>query len=162
MSPSGMEIGRYSVASVYFAGFSSAFFAQSSQQTVISLPPALTLIPPSLMSQSHTGHLVVFIACPFCFEFEWRRGLQQTTRPFSTKGSYQGGRDQTSRFLLISRNPPRPASRRTSEGVRTNARRKESVKWLWLEKPSSRASAVRSFAPSASRSSEARNRRHIR
>src|SRR5262249_33993739 len=66
MSPSGMEIGRYSVASVYFAGFSSAFFAQSSQQTVISLPPTLTLIPPSLMSQSHTGHfLVFFISSPF-------------------------------------------------------------------------------------------------
>src|ERR1700752_2030051 len=51
----------YSGAPSYFAGSSSAFFAQSSQQTVISLPATLTLIPPSLMSQSHTGHLLVFI-----------------------------------------------------------------------------------------------------
>src|SRR5262249_37447048 len=49
-----------------FAGFSSAFFAQSSQQTAISSLPTLTLIPPSLMSQSHTGHFFVFfISSPF-------------------------------------------------------------------------------------------------
>src|SRR5215510_1905238 len=79
-------------------------------------------------------------------------------RLFPMEGSYQGGRDQTSRFLLISRKPRLLTTRRTSEG----ARRKGSVKWLWLEKPSSRASAVRSFAPSLSRSSEARNRRRVR
>src|SRR5215510_12323202 len=83
-------------------------------------------------------------------------------RLFPIKGSYQGGRDQTSRFLLISRKPRRLTTWRTSEGARPNSRRKESVKWLWLEKPSSRASAVRSFAPSLSRSSEARNRRRVR
>src|SRR5262245_27647830 len=114
------------------------------------------------MHQSQTWHLVVFIACPVHFEFEFRLRLHQTTLLFAMKGSYQGGIDQTSRFLLISRNPRRLAPRRTSEGVRPNSRQKESVKWLWLEKPSSRASAVRSFAPSARRSSEARNRRHIR
>src|SRR5262249_45697659 len=38
--------------------------AQSSQQTVISLPATLTLIPPSLISQSHTGHFFVFIRGP--------------------------------------------------------------------------------------------------
>ena len=32
----------------YFAALSFAFWAQSSQQTVISLSPTLTLIPPSL------------------------------------------------------------------------------------------------------------------
>jgi hypothetical protein len=53
------------VASAYFAGLSSAFVAQSSQQTVISLPPTLTLIPPSLMSQSQTGHFFVFIKISF-------------------------------------------------------------------------------------------------
>jgi hypothetical protein len=39
-----------------------AFFAQSSQQTVISLLPTSTWIPPSLISQSHTGHFFVFMA----------------------------------------------------------------------------------------------------
>lgn len=70
---------RHSVSSPYFAGVSSAFFAQSSQQTVISLPPTLTLIPPSLMSQSHTGHFFVFfIKCPFslslCFAASCKSG----------------------------------------------------------------------------------------
>jgi hypothetical protein len=41
-----------------------AFLAQSSQQTVISFSPTLTLIPPSVISQSHTGHFFVFIRQP--------------------------------------------------------------------------------------------------
>src|SRR5262245_48223733 len=74
-----MDTGGYSVASSYFAGISSTFFAQSSQQTMISLPPTLTLIPPSLMSQSHTGHFFVFfIWCPFslslCFAAPCKSG----------------------------------------------------------------------------------------
>ena len=46
---------------VTFAALSIAFLAQSSQQTVISLSPTLTLIPPSVISQSHTGHFFVFM-----------------------------------------------------------------------------------------------------
>ena len=48
-------------APAYFAGSAFAFLAQSSQQTTISLPPTFTLIPSSLMSQSHTGHFLVFM-----------------------------------------------------------------------------------------------------
>src|SRR5262245_9386183 len=93
-SPAGADrvaalIVGYAVAPAYFAGFSSAFFAQSSQQTVISLPPTLTLIPPSLMSQSHTGHFVVFIRCPFSleFQFKFRRALYEWRGEFPMKGS---------------------------------------------------------------------------
>ena len=46
-------------AAAYFAALSIAFMAPSSQQTVISLPPTLTLIPPSVISQSQTGHFIV-------------------------------------------------------------------------------------------------------
>src|SRR5262245_10835207 len=52
----------YLAAPAYFAGLALAFFAQSSQQTVISVPPTFTGIPPSLISQSHTGHFFVFMA----------------------------------------------------------------------------------------------------
>src|SRR5262245_23729024 len=45
-------------ACAYLEGSAFAAFTQSSQQTVISLPPTLTLIPPSLISQSQTGHFV--------------------------------------------------------------------------------------------------------
>src|ERR1051325_2293131 len=38
-----------------------AFSTHSSQQTVISFPATVTLMPPSLIAQSHTGHLLVFI-----------------------------------------------------------------------------------------------------
>jgi hypothetical protein len=55
-------------APAYFAGLALAFFAQSSQQTVISLPPTFTWIPPSLISQSHTGHFFVFMAYLHGFE----------------------------------------------------------------------------------------------
>ena len=67
LPPLGWSV--YFPASAYFDGFSSAVLAQSSQHTVISLPPTLTLIPPSLMSQSHTGHFAVFISVPFSYGF---------------------------------------------------------------------------------------------
>ncbi len=59
----------------YFAScFAIASFAQSSQQTVISFPPTVTLTPPSVISQSHTGHLELatiyllknLLQCAFC------------------------------------------------------------------------------------------------
>src|SRR5262245_10088293 len=68
----------YLVAAANFAGSDSASFAQSSQQTVISFSPILTLIPPSLISQSHTGHLVAFINHSFqlySFEFVFRERI---------------------------------------------------------------------------------------
>jgi hypothetical protein len=58
----------YLATPAYFAGLALAFFAQSSQQTVISLPPTFTWIPLSLISQSHTGHFFVFIAYLLGFE----------------------------------------------------------------------------------------------
>jgi len=39
-----------------------ASVAHSSQQTVISVPPTVTLTPPSLISQSQTGHFDVAIS----------------------------------------------------------------------------------------------------
>src|SRR5262249_51316367 len=48
----------------YFSGSSRALSAQSSQQTVISLPPTVTFLPPSLISQSHTGHFSTFMGRP--------------------------------------------------------------------------------------------------
>src|SRR5262245_37442541 len=47
-----------------FVGLSLAFMAQSSQQTVISLPATFTLMPPPLISQSHTGHFFVVMGPP--------------------------------------------------------------------------------------------------
>jgi hypothetical protein len=55
----------YSIAPLDFAGLSPAFFAQSSQQTVTSLSPTFTLIPPSLISQVQMGHFFVVINSPF-------------------------------------------------------------------------------------------------
>jgi hypothetical protein len=49
-------------AAAYCAGFSFAFSTHSSQQTVISFPATVTLIPPSLIAQSQTGHLLVFMS----------------------------------------------------------------------------------------------------
>src|SRR5437867_1926071 len=54
----------YLAAPAYFAGLFFAFCAQSSQQTVISWPLTLTLIPPSLISQWHTGHFFAFMTLP--------------------------------------------------------------------------------------------------
>src|SRR2546426_12830373 len=54
----------YLAAPAYFAGLFFAFCAQLLQQTVISWPPTLTLIPPSLISQSHTGHFFAFMRYP--------------------------------------------------------------------------------------------------
>src|ERR1043165_3044876 len=51
---------RHAVA--YCAGSCFAFSAHSSQQTVISLPATVTLMPPSLIAQSQTGHLLVFMS----------------------------------------------------------------------------------------------------
>src|SRR5262249_80472 len=56
--------GGYLAAAPYFAGLSFAFFAQSSQQTVVSLPPTFTLIPSAWIFQSHTGHFFVFMRPP--------------------------------------------------------------------------------------------------
>jgi hypothetical protein len=53
---------HYAVAFSYLA---IASFAQSSQQTVISFPPTVTLTPPSLISQSHTGHFSAAIIASF-------------------------------------------------------------------------------------------------
>jgi hypothetical protein len=58
-SADGAGTGDYFAEPVYFAGLFFAFSARSSQQTVISFPTAVTLIPPSLISQSHTGHFLV-------------------------------------------------------------------------------------------------------
>ena len=57
--------GSHLVAPAYLLGLSFAFLAQSSQQTVICLVPTFTLIPPSLISQSHTGHLLTFMLGSF-------------------------------------------------------------------------------------------------
>lgn len=47
---------------VYFAGSAFTFPAQSSQQTItITRSSSWTFLPPSLISQSHTGHLSVFM-----------------------------------------------------------------------------------------------------
>ena len=54
-------VQHYSTAA-YCAGFSLAFSTHSSQQTVISFPATVTLIPPSLIAQSQTGHLLVFMS----------------------------------------------------------------------------------------------------
>jgi len=56
---------------LYFSEFSFAFFAQSSQQTVVSLPSTVILMPSSWISQSHTGHFMVFIGSPF--KLKWTR-----------------------------------------------------------------------------------------
>ena len=51
----------FTYAAAYLSGSAFAFSTHSSQQTVISFPATVTLIPPSLIAQSQTGHLLVFI-----------------------------------------------------------------------------------------------------
>ena len=80
-----------------------AFSTHSSQQTVISFPATVTLIPPSLIAQSQTGHLLVFIF-----------RLPRNELPTETK--YQRSRNPTSIILRI------------SDGAFPNSRRNASVK----------------------------------
>src|SRR5262249_36063868 len=66
------------------------------------------------------------------------------------------------RILLISAIGRRDASRRNVLGARANSLRKASLKCPRLEKPRSRANAVVSRSPSASRSTAARKRSRVR
>src|SRR5262245_1554570 len=63
-TPVGSTARHHLAALAGLAAASFAFLAQSSQQTTITLPPTLTWMPPSLISQSHTGHFVEFMTSP--------------------------------------------------------------------------------------------------
>lgn len=63
-----------------------------------------------------------------------------------------------SRILLISLIRRIVSVPRDCEGDSPKLRRKESVKWLWLEKPSSKASTVSGTSSSASRRKASRSR----
>ena len=66
------------------------------------------------------------------------------------------------KFLLISPRKRAVARRRHSDGAMANARRNASLKWLWLAKPKSSASTVKSVSPWSRRSSAVRNRKRSR
>jgi hypothetical protein len=101
-----------------------ASLAQSSQQTVISLPPTVTFTPPSVISQSQTGHFDVAIVNLRLFEsYE-----NDTVIVFSAIENNLGRNDQAIRFLLISRMALWVDLRRIADGVSPNSRRKTSVK----------------------------------
>src|SRR5258708_10894148 len=102
---------------VSYTASALAFSTQSSQQTVISFPPTVTVIPPSVISQSQTGHFTDSILPPINFRKIMKYLLNLSADLHKTYYFFDS--NQAIRFLLISRREFPFNLARISDGVRS-------------------------------------------